>query len=315
MLLLCRFLPCPSKSKIVLSALAAILVGMSDPAHAQEANLKVLQQKTAAQLRQIVERTRGVMGVVALDLTSGERFAINEDLVFPQASAIKIAILMEVCKQAQAGKFKFTDRRRIELQDKVGGSGVLLHLGNGTVELTIEDLCVLMIMVSDNTATNLLIDLVGLANINQTLALLGLQHTRLQRRMLDTGASRRGEENISTPAEAARIMELLFKGEYLSREVSDHILSILRKTQAGSIKSGLPADVPVAFKPGGIAGVKTEWAIVFLQNRPYVVVVMENYGMEDDAADSMKEISRTLHDYFSRLARATAHGTYVEPTR
>jgi beta-lactamase class A len=303
------------KSKIVLSALAAIFLGMSGPAQAQEANLKVLHHKTANQLRQIVERTRGVMGVVALDLTSGERFAINEDLVFPQASAIKIAILMEVCKQAQAGKFKFTDRRRIEQQDKAGGSGVLLHLGDGTVELTIEDLCVLMIMVSDNTATNLLIDLVGMANINQTLASLGLKHTRLQRHMLDTGASWRGEENISTPAEAARIMELLFKGEFLSREVCDHILSILRKTRTGGIKSGLPTDVPVAFKPGGIAGVKTEWAIVLLQNRPYVVIVMENYGLEDDAADAMKEISRTLHDYFSRLARATAHGTYVEPPR
>ena len=169
-----------------------------------------------------------------------------------------------------------------------------------------------MILVSDNTATNMLIDLVGMDNINQTLEELGLQHTRVRRRMLDTAASWRGDENVSTVAEAARIMEILFKGEFLNRTTCDEILAILKKPKNGGIKSGLPADVSVAFKPGGIAGVKTEWCIVLLRDRPYVVTVMENYGLEDDAASAIKEISRTLYDYFSRLARATSHGTYVE---
>jgi beta-lactamase class A len=251
------------------------------------------------------------MGLVALDLTSGERFAINENLVFPQASAIKIAILMEVYKQAQAGKFKLTDTRRVEKQHKAGGSGVLVQLSDGTVQLSIYDLCVLMILVSDNTATNMLIDLVGMDNINRTLEGLGLKHTRVRRRMLDTAASWRGDENVSTPAEAARIMEILFKGEFLNRAACDEILAILKKPKNGGIKSGLPTDVPVAFKPGGIAGVKTEWCIVLLKDRPYVVTVMENYGL-DDAATAMKEISVTLYEYFFRLARATPHGTYVE---
>jgi beta-lactamase class A len=252
------------------------------------------------------------MGLVALDLTGGERFAINENLVFPQASAIKIAILMEVYKQAQAGKFKLTDTRRVEKQHKAGGSGVLVQLSDGTVQLSIYDLCVLMILVSDNTATNMLLDLVGMDNINRTLEGLGLKHTRVRRRMLDTAASWRGDENVSTPAEAARIMEILFKGEFLNRAACDEILAILMKSKNGGIKSGLPADVPVAFKPGGIAGVKTEWCIVLLKDRPYVVTVMENYGLDDDAATAVKEISVTLYEYFFRLARATPHGTYVE---
>lgn len=279
---------------------------------AQEANLKIIHDKTEARLVEIASRSRGALGFCALDLTTGEQFALNENAVYPQASAIKIAILMEVYKQAGEGKFKLTDTRRIQKTDKTSGSGVLIELGDGTVELNLHDLCVLMILVSDNTATNLLIDLVGMENINRTLASLGLKNTRVRRRMLDTGASWRGDENVSTPAEAARVMELLFKGEFVSRKVCDDILAILKKGKPTNLKSGLPAEVAIANKPGSISGVAAEWAIVGLKDRPYVLVVMENYGLEDDAPAAMKEISRTLYDYFSRLARATPHGTYVE---
>lgn len=282
---------------------------------AQETNLNVVRQKTEARLHEIAACSRGAMGFVALDLTSGERFALNDTLTFPQASAIKIAILMEVYKQAGEGKFKLTDTRRIATKDKTGGSGILQDLGDGTVQLSIEDLCVLMIVLSDNTATNLLINLVGMDNINRTLDTLGLKQTRVRRRMLDTRASWRGDENVSTPAEAARIMEILFKGEFLDRKACDAMLAILRKTRAGTIKSALPADVPVAFKPGGIAGVATEWAIVELKDRPYVLVVMENYGLPDDAPTAMKDISRVVYEHFSRLAKAAPHGSYVEKPR
>lgn len=279
---------------------------------AHESNLKIIHEKTRTRLHEIASRSRGALGLAVLDLTSGERFAVNENLVFPQASAIKIAILMEVYKQAHEGKFKLTDTRRIEKKDKTGGTGVLNELGDGSVQLSIYDLCVLMILVSDNTATNLLIDLVGMDKVNQTLVSLGLKQTRVRRRMMDSAASWRGDENTATPAEAARIMEILFKGEFINRQVCDEMIAILKKPKKGDIKSGLPEDVPVAFKPGGIPGVKTEWCIVFLKDRPYVVTVMENYGMEEDASSAMKIISKTLHEYFSRLARATPHGTYVD---
>jgi len=167
-------------------------------------------------------------------------------------------------------------------------------------------------VLSDNTATNLLLDLVGRDNLNRTLESLGLKQTRVRRRMMDTAASWRGDENLSTPAEAARIMEILFKGEFVNRQVCDEILAILKKPKPGGIKSGVPTEVPMAFKPGSISGVTTEWAIVFLKDRPYVLVVMENYGLDDDATTAMKELSRTLYEYFSRLARSTPHGAFVE---
>jgi beta-lactamase class A len=274
--------------------------------------VKIIHDKTEARLKEIASRTRGALGFIALDLTSGERFALNEDVSYQQASAIKIAILMEVFKQAHEGKFKLTDLRRIEQKDKTAGSGVLIELGDGTVQLSLRDLCVLMIVLSDNTATNLLLDLVGRDNLNRTLESLGLKQTRVRRRMMDTAASWRGDENLSTPAEAARIMEILYKGEFVNRQIYEEILAILKKPKPGGIKSGVPTEVPVAFKPGSISGVTTEWAIVFLKDRPYVLVVMENYGLEDDATTAMKELSRTLHEYYSRLARSTPHGAFVE---
>jgi len=286
---------------------------LATPVWAQQENWKLVRDKTEARLREIVGGTKGAMGLSALDLTSGERFSINENLVFPQGSAIKIPILMEVYKQANEGKFKLKDLRWVDKQHKVGGSGVLQEFGDHTSQLSIYDLCVLMIVLSDNTATNMLIDLVGMDNINQTMASLGLKQTRVQRKMIDIAASGRGHENLSTPAEATRIMEILYRGEFLNRAVCDEILEILKKPKRGGINAGLPSDIPVAFKPGGIAGVSTEWAIVYLKERPYVVVVMENYELGDEAAGAMKEISRTLYDYFWRLSRSTRYGTYVDP--
>lgn len=283
------------------------------PVDFQQENWKLVRDKTEARLQEIVGRTRGAMGLSALDLKSGERFAVNADYVFPQGSAIKIPILMEVYKQAGEGRFKLDDLLPVDKQHMVGGSGILQELGDRTSQLSIRDLCVLMIVLSDNTATNILIDKVGITNINRTLASLGLNHTRVQRRMIDLAASGRGEENLSTPAEATRIMEILYKGEFLNRAACDDMLAILRKPKPGGINSGLPPDIPVAFKPGELAGVKTEWAIVYLKERPYIVVVMENYEMENEAAAAMKDISRTLYDYFWRRGRSTRYGVYTDP--
>jgi beta-lactamase class A len=160
----------------------------------------------------------------------------------------------------------------------------------------------------------MLIDLVGMQNINNTLASLGLKQTRVQRRMIDAAASGRGDENISTPAEAARIMQMLYRGEFLDRAACDDMLAILKKPKRGGINAGLPQEIEVAFKPGGIAGVSTEWAIVYLKERPYIVVIMENYGLGDEASAAMRDISRALYDYFWRLGRSTRHGAYVNPS-
>jgi beta-lactamase class A len=203
--------------------------------------------------------------------------------------------------------------RWVKNSDKAGGSGALQELGDGTSQLSIRDLCVLMIILSDNTAANMLIDLVGMENVNRTLASLGVKQTKLQRKMIRPEASARGEENLSTPAEAARTLEILYRGEFVSREVCDDILSILKKPKEGDINSGILSDVAVAFKEGDLPGVTTAWAIVYLKQRPYIVAVMENYGVGAEGKAAVKDISKLLYDYFWRLGNASKYGTYVDP--
>lgn len=268
---------------------------------------------TEARLDAIIDTTVGVMGIAALDLAGDDDFMINADQVFPQGSAIKIPILITVYRQAEAGRFALSDRRSLTDAVKVGGSGLLQRLGTGS-ELTIYDLCVLMITISDNTATNMLIDLVGMERVNETMTDLGLQKTRLQRTMMDTDARARGDENLSTPAEAAQIMAMLHRGEVASPEASEAMRAILRETEGGRIAAGVPDDVAVPFKPGGIPGVSTEWALVELDAQPYALVVMGHYGRGGFGA-AMEAISRTLYDYYWRMSRASTYGTYVDPAQ
>jgi len=293
--------------------LAAAFTCLPTVALAQPDNWELVRKKTEAKLAEIAAGTRGIVGLAAVDLTSGERLGTNENLVFPQGSAIKVPILLELYRQAAEGKFKLTDRLGVEKRQQVGGSGVLGQFGDGTSELSLRDLAVLMIVLSDNTATNMLIERVGQENVNRMLASLGLERTRLQRKMMDEAAKGRGEENLSTPAEAARLMEILFKCEGLTRAACDDILSILTIEKPGQIRRGLPENLPVAFKPGGIPGVTVEWAIVQLKERPYVLVVMESFGLEGEGAQAMEKISRLLYDYFWRRSHSTRFGTYVDP--
>lgn len=287
---------------------------LSVTASAQSMPQSILREKTEEQLRELLASSPAVTGLVAVDLTTGDRIAINENILFPQASAIKVAILMEVYKQAHKKKFALTDLRKIKPAGVVGGTGIIKDLAEDT-QFTIGNLSTLMIALSDNTATNSLIELVGMENINATLKSLGLQHTKVQRRMINAAASARGEENISTPAEAARILEMLYKGEFVNKKISSDIVATLRKTtrETSRLAEGMPSNVSIAFKPGVLNGVSTEWAIVELQERPYAITMMESYKVEGQAKRVMEEASAILYQYYWRLGNASRYGTYVDP--
>ncbi|WP_411273254.1 serine hydrolase [Daejeonella sp.] len=274
---------------------------------------EILKQKTERQLQNIVETSSYLTGLMAIDLTTGESFSINQDVVFAQASAIKIPILMEVYKQAHEKKFALTDVRPLLSANTVAGSGILNVMAD-PVSLSIRNYCMLMIGLSDNSATNTLIDLVGMQNINKTMQDLGLKNTRVQRKMIDQPASLRNEENISTPAEAVKIMKLLHDGKFISKDISDEILITLQKNpvENSKIAKGIPSSVKIAFKPGGMGGVSTEWAVVYLAKRPYAIAVMENYKAGTASQDVMANISKTLYEYYFRMAKATDYGVILD---
>jgi len=281
-------------------------------AFAQLSARDILKQKTENDLQKIIDSSPSLTGLMALDLISGESIGINENLIFTQASAIKIPILMEVYKQANEKKFALSDIKPLLPSNTVAGSGIL-NVMVDPVNLSIRNLCVLMIGLSDNSATNTLIELVGMKSVNNTMLSLGFINTKLQRKMIDQPASLRNEENLSTPAEAVRIMKLLYDGKFIDSVTSEEILSILKKNpiENSKIASELPGNVKLAFKPGGMGGVSTEWAIVYLSNRPYAITIMENYKIASTPSGVIGKLSKRIFDYFSMM-KATKFGVLIE---
>jgi len=187
---------------------------------------------------------------------------------------------------------------------------VLKDLTAGGVELTLEDLAILMIRESDNTATNILIDEVGMDAVNRLMEELGAPGTRLQRKMIRPEASARGDENLSTPSEAAGLMARIEGCELpFSEGGCERVREILEIPKGGPVALPIPGDVPVAFKPGGIEGVATVWALVGLPDRPYVLTVMSTYGGPGGAL--IEAASEAAWEYFRRLSRATDYGVRV----
>lgn len=278
----------------------------------QEENRAQLRRKLTTEIEKIAANFDGVMGVAIRDLTTGEEILINQHLTFPTGSSIKIPVLIELHKQAAAGKYKLTDQRWLERSDKVGGSGVINNFGDHTSQLSLNDLAVLMIVLSDNTATNMLIDQTGMTNVNATLDQLGLKEIRLRRKMIDLAASARGDENIATPFASMELMAKLFKGEVISRQLSDDVLKFLKLRKGAPIPKLIPSNVAIANKPGGIEGVVCDWAIVYVPNRPFAISVMTNYNGESaNAEDAIAQIAKLAYDHFARLARSTEYGARV----
>ncbi len=276
----------------------------------QEQHLQILRDKLQSDLESIVNDYEGVAGFHVVDLTNGDRWAYRDDLVFPQASAIKIPILLELFRRAETNPELLG--RRIELTDAVrtGGSGVLQVLTDGGSALSLEDYAIYMILHSDNTATNVLIDELGMEAVNRLSASLGANNTLLQRKMIRPDQSLIGNENLSTPRDATLIMEKIANCELPMGETGcDRVRAILELYKGGPIRNPVPREIPIAFKPGGITGVSTVWGIIGVPDRPFALAVMSNYG--GNGGEIIEKITATAYDYFSRLSGITDYGTRV----
>jgi beta-lactamase class A len=293
--------------------LAACLVCAGLPAAAQQPHRDLLRQKLQRDLQAIADSFDGVFGAQVIDLTDNTRVGVNDNLVFPQGSAIKVPILIELFRQAEGRPALLAERRPVTARVQTGGSGVIQYFSDSTSVLALEDLAMLMIVLSDNTATNMLIDELGMDAVNRMLAGLGLRQTKLQRKMIRPEASARGEENVSTPAEAATLMTRLARCELpVSPAACRRMRDILEIPKEGDVRASIPASVPIAFKPGGIEGVATVWALVALPGRPYVLTVMTNYGgPRAGSQEPIRRASQLAYEYFFKLARATPYGTRV----
>ncbi|HME89689.1 MAG TPA: serine hydrolase [Chthoniobacterales bacterium] len=309
--------------------LSSVIIGLSlaSIAFTQEKNqapnagkdTDLLWKKLEARVSEAVEMFDGVMGVAIVDLTDGRAILKNADRVFPTASSIKIAILLELYHQEQEarggaqGKARLKDVYDFDPNVLVDFSAIMQGLTPGLTKVTNHDLAQFMVATSDNTAANVLIDRVGIENVNATLRSLGLTKTLLRRKMMDFEAAKRGNENVSTPQEMARLLEAIYKSKAVNKELTAEFVKQLSTLKESEIPHGLPEGVQVANKPGSLKGVRNDCGIVFAKNRPFAISVMtQNARDERGAEHAISEIALEAFRYFEIHGKTTEYGRILE---
>jgi beta-lactamase class A len=305
----------------ILASLAAVAIALDVQARTPGSLMPMTDQITA-----VVSSFKGLMGVAARNLATGEEILVNADLRFPTASAIKTAVMVETYHQAAEGKLGMDVPVTVGDADKVGGSGVLNGMHDG-LALTVRDLVHLMIVVSDNTATNLLVNRLGAARINERMVSYGLADTKIFRPTFRDGRAdvlpeleREFGLGMATPRDMARLMALIAEGKAVSADASAAMLATLRRQQdRAMIPRLLPQDagLQIGNKTGtdqeklpgrnGVRGqVRADAAIVVGKNVRYVVAILTRQvadprsGVENDALVTGARVSRMVYDHFTR---------------
>ena len=279
-------------------------------------------------------QTEGIVGVAAKHLETGECICHNADTAFFTASTLKVPLLVELYRQVDAGVIDVN--QRIDLTDalRVPGSGVLKELAGG-LRPTVHDLAMLMIIISDNTATDILYNRVGGSSINKTMRQLGLTHThipmtcrellysitglevenpahtyqlasdRLKKRefVLEGDGFSEEKSDVSSPNDMCRLLELIYDGTILSPQSREAVLDILKCQQLSTvIPHALPPGTTVAHKTGSYHSVRCDVGIVFSPTGPYTVAIMAKQIAADDRLGvdaSLAAISKAVYDRFA----------------
>ena len=283
-----------------------------------------------SEIERLADATGGIVGVAATQLGTGRHIGYRENELFPTASVIKLPLLVTLYEDAIAGRIDLSERVTYREDTRVAGSGVLQFLDDG-LNPTLRDLAVLMMSVSDNTATDLLFDRVGKTRIESTMGRLGLESIRAPfdiremlmelvdmdhtqpggydelRRLLRLSAGSGGRSMIpeqadrATPADMCRLLELIESRAILDPDSCTAIVELLKRIQSATRIPGLlPKGTVVAHKTGSYRRLRNDVGIVYAPNGPYAVALFARELARDNIDDdgALARISLAIYEEF-----------------
>src|SRR5687768_17518291 len=268
------------------STMLAVIAGCSRSTSAQPAAAKPpapapVRADTAALRRvldSIADAHHGIVGYSVIDLENNAAISRRGDETFPTASLIKVAILVTVYDLVAKGELSLNDPLTVLKIDQVPGSGVAQHLHPGTI-LTVHDAAWLMITISDNTTTNLLLDRIIIRRVWDKMEALGLKHTKVHSKSFRRNSSVAMDSSVkyglgvTTPNEMARLFELLARGKAVDPVSDSTMLDILRHNNDDTLLQRFAGGARAAHKTGATDAVRTECSLFYLRNRVVACVM------------------------------------------
>ena len=243
------------------------------------------------EIERILTRLPGQIGCEIFYPDSGDRYTCNADQPLMAASVIKLTVMVEAFRQREAGILRFDQTVTIRREDKLPSCGALTYMHDG-LQVTVEDLVTLMIILSDNTATNLLIDLLGQEAINQTINTMGLTETRLNRKLFMPELARQGIENYVSARDMCRLLEQLLLGKLISPDASREMLNILKNQRLNGKMPFYLHDrhIPIAHKTGEDDGITNDVGVIF-KDEPVIFCFLSNHTVVPQAERAIQEIA------------------------
>ena len=275
--------------------------------------MKLMTKDFTSSIQPYITKFSGNVAVSYYDFQSGESFQQNADLSMSSASIIKLPILITALQQVEHGLLDLDKRYVLSSDEQVGGAGVLYRLGSG-LEPTLKDLLTLMIIISDNTATNMLIDIVGIDSINSFCESQKLEATVLSGKLQLSEEKRslrqkQGGRNLTSASDVLALLTNLDEGNLLNQAMTTMALDTLKAQKfTEALARYLPTDselhadnVTIASKSGCIRGVWHDAGIVFKDDiAQYILVVMttdsddKGYSFEQEGMMLIANISHEL---------------------
>lgn len=262
------------------------------------------------QVKPIVASFKGKVSLFAKNLDTGETYALNADERVRTASTIKIAVMIEAFARVAEGKAKWTDEVILTKEKKVSGSGILFELSDG-LKLTLRDAVTLMMLVSDNTATNLVLDVLTTDAVNARMESLGYKQIKIMRKVGSGGESAAGKDpenkkyglGMATPREMVLVMEKLERGEVVTPAVSKEMIELMKREQDRNAIGRSLWDVPMASKYGALDRLRSAVGILYTKNGRIAMAISC-----DDMPEIMWSVDNPAYLLMSRLSEVLVGG-------